>query len=274
MLGILAILVGIMGPWVYRSREVERRLRCADNLRKLGLALSRYGQANREELPRVVFSYRLAPQSYEAFTGADSTNPFAAGSEVKPNDVTASLWLLVREGYVSTEYSPPSKVFVCPSSGDGNDPLFGRDGMPVSARDRGNFRGKANLSYSYATPFSDAPEYGLRSDWLSSGFALVADQNPGAGAIKAPVGAGPLQMKVANSLNHGGAGQNVLFGDMHAEFRESPYCGVDQDNIYTTQAPAPPADGRRPLPTGQGYVGRAFRPAWQNDSYLVPTADD
>jgi hypothetical protein len=66
----------------------------------------------------------------------------------------------------------------------------------------------------------------------------------------------------------------VLFADMHAEFCETPYCGVDQDNIYTTQAPAPPPDGRRPKPTGQGYVGRAFRPAWHSDSYLVPTADD
>ena len=53
-----------------------------------------------------------------------------------------------------------------------------------------------------------------------------------------------FNVRVANSRNHGQAGQNVLYGDTHVEFVTTPYCGVDGDNIYTAQ-------GDRPVMTGQ-----------------------
>jgi hypothetical protein len=78
---------------------------------------------------------------------------------------------------------------------------------------------------------------------------------------------------VANSPNHGQAGQNVLYGDMHVEFRVTPYCGVDGDNIYTAMAENPIMTSE-PVPQTHGVVGRQYGPAWQSDSYLVPAAGD
>jgi prepilin-type processing-associated H-X9-DG protein len=42
-------------------------------------------------------------------------------------------------------------------------------------------------------------------------------------------------MKQANSNNHDGDGQNVLFGDGHVEFLQNPFVGVQRDNIFTRQ---------------------------------------
>jgi prepilin-type processing-associated H-X9-DG protein len=36
-----------------------------------------------------------------------------------------------------------------------------------------------------------------------------------------------------NSPNHGGNGQNVLYQDGHADWCNSPCCGINDDNIYT-----------------------------------------
>ena len=133
-LGILAVLIGILAPKVARMREVERRTRCTDNLRKLGWAMSQYGKDSRDELPRVIYDQAQHPRSFTAFTGPDASSPFTADSTVAPNDVTASLWLLIRGGYISSEYAPASAVFICPSSGDSPDPMLDQQGKPVGAK--------------------------------------------------------------------------------------------------------------------------------------------
>ena len=66
-------------------------------------------------------------------------------------------------------------------------------------------------------------------------FAIVADLNPGVGDgydvtfPKETSSAGDMQK--ANSRNHQGTGQNVLYGDGHAEFQQNPFCGSKRDNI-------------------------------------------
>jgi prepilin-type processing-associated H-X9-DG protein len=102
----------------------------------------------------------------------------------------------------------------------------------------------------------------------------MADKSPGAPAAQVPFGAADLSK--ANSPNHSGAGQNVLYGDGHVEFRKTPYCGVSDDNIYTARAPkfqmtTQPAT----LPASvTGVVGFSFDPVQADDSYLVPSAMD
>lgn len=277
ILGVLIILTGIILPSIHRARESQRRIRCSENLSKLALALSQYGAANRSDLPRVIYDVENRPAHYTAFTGPDANDPFAPDSSVMPNDVTASLWLLLRGGYISTEYAPPSGVFVCPSSGDKPDPMFGPSGQPVGVRQRSNFRSSTHLSYSYANPFSNAADYSLKTDWIRHDFVLLADKNPGVisaqqSATAPGPDARPLELRAANSPNHGRAGQNVLFGDMHVEFRETPYCGVDGDNIYTAQAPRPGPSSQPVDPRTPGFAGEDVAPASYGDTYLVPAA--
>lgn len=271
---VLTIIVATVVPAAVSAREAERRTRCMDNLRKIGLALSQYGMDNDYELPRAIYDSAVG-ETYNAFTGAHADNPFEPGSTVAPNDVTASLWLLVRGNYVSSEFSPPSAVFICPSTSDFADPITDAQGAPVGAVKRSNFRGPQNLSYSYSSPFSSASGYALELDFIGRGFVLLADRNPGAsaerGASIAPADAPPLQVAAANSVNHRRAGQNVLFGDMHVEFTTTPYCGINGDNIYTAAATA---TTQTSAPTTQGFLGRTVLPSGPTDSYLVPALSD
>jgi hypothetical protein len=153
----------------------------------------------------------------------------------------------------------------------------------VKAGQRGNFRKPGNLSYSYASPFSNAFNFKLNSDYLNFGFALVADQNPGVGVdvdVTAPAAdAGPIALSRANSFHHGRAGQNVLYPNRVVEFKRTPYAGASYgqrwgDNMYTARALHTTTQPSNILVYVNGYCARNLSPATPDDSYLVPTAQD
>ena len=234
VVGIFVILLAIFIPYLLSLREISSRTRCADNLRLIRDALQAYALDNQHNYPSVRYDPETQPQGYAAFSGADDPDPFASNSSVRPNDITASLWLLVRRGLIAD-----TVVFICPSTSDYRDRF-------TDPLERGNFRTPSNLSYSYASPFSDAPGFRLNSDWLNSGFALMADKNPGVVGPDDDVTAPPHDadqslLAKANSNNHGKAGQNVLYPGGNVEFKSTPYCGVGygtpgRDNIYTARA--------------------------------------
>ena len=273
LLAIFVILLSIFIPFVLRSRETDRRVRCTDNLRVMQQALKAYAAANGNNLPRVTYEPSRGPTGYVAYTGADSPDPFARGSNVRPNDVTASLYLLMRANLVGAQR------FICPSAGD-----RARGSGDGTAR-RSNFADASQLSYSYASPFSAAPGYRLNTDLLKFDFAVLADKNPGTAGgddVTDPAyDAGPFQLARANSNNHGAAGQNVLYADGHVQFQPTPYGGVGdglvRDNVYTALSPTPFPEGKDPASpqiADKGVVARDIGPAWAGDSYLVPTDDD
>jgi prepilin-type processing-associated H-X9-DG protein len=283
VIGIVVLLLSILIPYFSRLTEIDRRTRCANQLRDIQAGLQAYASANSKQLPRVLYDPSKSPSGYVAYTGADAQDPFVHGSKVRANDVTASLWLLVRGGYVQP------KRFACPSAPEWADPLV-VDGKSVAAGLRGNFASRDHLSYSYASPFSAAAGYRLNTDWLKGDFAVLADKNPGVlGAgdnVAAPAyDAEPFQLSQGNSNNHNKAGQNVLYADGHVAFLTTPYCGVGavgldfvngvkRDNIYTALELTPLPEGSSPPVEGNGYYGREIGPAWSGDSYLVPTDDE
>jgi type II secretory pathway pseudopilin PulG len=276
IVAIVVILFSIFVPYAMKMREASRRGQCADNLRTIAFALSQYAALRSgpsgHDYPRVAFD--PTRPGYAVCTGADSPSPFAPGTTVAPNDVTASLWLLARTGLAE-----PYR-FVCPSTGDTPDPMS-TAGQRMRPAERSNFTSLRHLSYSYCSPFSTASGFQL-NDVLPPDFAVVADKNPGIGDgadVTAPAYSDPpLQLARANSTNHNRSGQNVLYGDYHVQFQKTPYCGVGQewkrDNIYTAAARIPLPPGAVPAPEGRGFCERGIGPAWQKDSYLVPTATD
>jgi type II secretory pathway pseudopilin PulG len=274
MLAIAGILLSVFIPYLLSVREKDRQIRCEDNLRRLRDALETYAGDNRHDYPRTAYDPAVNADGYTAYTGPYASNPFS--KSVGPSDVTASLWLLVRKGYVRD-----LSIFICPSSRQWPDSLVGVMGEPLTAAQRSNFRSSANLSYSYASPFSGYVDYRLNSDALPSQFALMADRNPGASASSVPHDAPPLELARSNSLNHQRAGQNVLYADGSISFQVTPYCGVgrdssraDGDNIYTALAAKPLTPGDSPFYAGNGFCGRQYGPSYQYDTYLVPTDDD
>ena len=204
---------------------------------------------------------RHNPNGYVAYTGAAAADPFAQDTTVRPNDVTASLWLLIR-----AKLAKPS-FFICPSTADLSESLDGQ-----SAMTRSNFSSGHNLSYSYASPFTNTPGYKL-DDFLPADFALLADKNPGvdpstgANVIGPTWDAKPFALAVANSTNHRRAGQNVLYADGHVSFQPTPFCGFGKDglrdNIYTALSRTPVPKNQNPPAYGQGVVGRDVGPAWE-----------
>lgn len=139
------------------------------------------------------------------------------------NDVSASVWLLVRVVGASP------RGFVCPSTSDRADVLTDAAGQKVEATRRGNFRGSGNLSYGYANPFT-----GNYRTWdrLPVYYPLMADRGPATSA-EAQKGLSPkdsaLTLARGNSANHGRAGQNVLYAYGGVEFMTTPFSGDGWD---------------------------------------------
>jgi prepilin-type processing-associated H-X9-DG protein len=92
--------------------------------------------------------------------------------------------------------------------------------------------------------------------------------NPGGEAVTSVTrDSSDEQMKHANSLNHGQEGQNVLYGDGHAEWMTTPFCGTDHDNIFT--AAGPEIEG-----SGRGTAVVVASSSCHTDSILLPSTAD
>jgi prepilin-type N-terminal cleavage/methylation domain-containing protein/prepilin-type processing-associated H-X9-DG protein len=274
VIGIIALLISILLPSLNRARETANRVKCASNMRQIGQAILLYANDNKGAYPRTIFVSSTTVTATWA-TGATASDPFATGTTVSSNDVTAAMFLLLRAGDITSE------VFTCPSS---NAQKWDYGGGTNTAQNWCNWNGTQwinNLSYSYANayPSSAAVSNGFKlNSSISAEFAVASDLNPGSSTVhSAATGTGQAdtvttnssaqQMKAANSANHSGAGQNVLFGDGHVEFDQNPFVGVQRDNIYTcysntTGAPA----------TNSGATAITNGPGDANDSILLPTS--
>jgi prepilin-type N-terminal cleavage/methylation domain-containing protein len=282
VIGIIALLISILLPSLNRARETANRVKCAANMKQIGSALLLYSNENRNAYPR---TYSTTNDQVDLTnTGSSVSNSFAPTNSASPvgtNNVPAALFLLIRTQDIGSE------VFTCPSSNAEKD-NFG--GGTNTALNRANFTdiGK-NLSYSYANPYpsTTAISAGYKmNNSLSPEFAVAADINPGIkdgdDNIKlVTTASSAADMKKANSNNHDGDGQNVLFGDGHVDFVQNVFVGVNRDHIYgpasgTTTAPnywVVTANGPFGyLPVGNTAV-TGLAPLDANDSVLLP-ADD
>jgi prepilin-type processing-associated H-X9-DG protein len=258
---ILLVLLLLLVPVAFvvlRSRghrgESAVRVKCASNLKQIGLAMLLYSNANRGHYPRGLY---IPGDDVKPVwgTGASSSDPF---SGPQPNDVTAAMFLLLRTQDITSE------VFTCPSADTEKD-TYG--GGTNSAINRANFTDiKKNLSYSLLNPYVSngvIPE--TDRVWWTNGmtaeFAVASDINPGTTGSNDNVlypnnTSSSKDMKHANSNNHDGDGQNVLFGDGHVEFLQNPFVGIQRDNIFANK---------------KGQI--VASPVDATDSVLLPTDD-
>ncbi len=180
-----------------------------------------------------------------------------------PGSPMASLWILVLQGY-----STPDS-FVCPSDAiaswtsalDFANPSpppasfyyfnFG-DVVANSSGSQTQMTGQGE-SYSIALPWpwagtglAAAPGFWWTTTGANTEVPLVSDMAPVDNAYGDVAGNGIYQRVtttlptantygpyIYNSGNHGGAGQNVGFGDDHVSWEISPYVGQNGDNIFT-----------------------------------------
>jgi prepilin-type processing-associated H-X9-DG protein len=263
LLAILALLAGSVIPLVFeRTSESGGRIRCASNLRQIGQAIQMYAIDNGGSLPRAAYDGSGgAPTEYTNWQAAD---PFGRGAP-GPNDVTAALFLLVRTLPLMPE------ALVCPTAAGAEPWDFGGQ----TARQVSNLPGRQFLSYSYHNVYiaPGVPLPAVSTPAADATFALAADMNPGGAAVLSvtPTSGRP-EMSRANSPNHNGDGQNVLYADGHVEYQVTVFCGMlrrlgqaatsFRDNIYTFGV------------TGQPGAGVRGAPVDALDSVLLPTALD
>jgi hypothetical protein len=256
-------------PAVEESNEMERRLECASNLKVIGSAVAIYSNSAARIIrafPRAHYALDHADHP-QFFTHWNQPNSFGPGAP-ESNDITAAFYLLLK----TQDLDPRS--LVCPDSNRktlafGDQTPKGADPIAALRTAISNFPSMDYVSYSIQNmyPSQDAINAGWKwNSAISPDFAIVADLNPGGKAVATVTPSSPPEeMSQANSRNHGGAGQNVLYGDFHVEWRLTPFAGRtlpdnNVDNIYCRRSGAP----------GDRVVGPSVD---AKDSILLPAAD-
>jgi prepilin-type N-terminal cleavage/methylation domain-containing protein/prepilin-type processing-associated H-X9-DG protein len=274
VIGIIALLISILLPSLNRARETANRVKCGSNLRQIGQAILLYSNENKGNYPRTYYDPATLTPSYNCHTGTGNSvvDPFKDTTwKAFKNDPIMAMFLLIRTQDITAE------VFVCPSSNDEKDTYGTAAG--ANAQNKASFSGRKNFSYSITNPYPGTAAVNSGYRWnstLGAEFAIAGDINPGDenGYLVSAANENSSQkdMQKANSANHQGAGENVLYGDGHVEFQQNPFVGTKRDNIYTT---AGGTVGAETTTSNQNPSTAAnTQPLWAGDSVLIPTATD
>jgi prepilin-type N-terminal cleavage/methylation domain-containing protein/prepilin-type processing-associated H-X9-DG protein len=235
VIGIFALLLGILLPTISLIRKNSQRTKCS--------ACISYANQNDGHFPRTYYEagVNLANSCQGGLGNTPASNPFSPVLGVSPvgvNNCAASLYLLLRDGFLTVD------IFTCPA----NNQSQRLD--PSTIQQYSNFPTPMHVynSYSYASQF--AATKAINGGWhydltTRPEYPLASDLNPGSDNGQNPIGvaytAAPKQMALANSDNHQNAGQNVAYVDGHVEWATSPFCGPQvvgspyRDNIFCNQ---------------------------------------
>ena len=267
VVAIIALLIAILIPSLGRAKELANRATCSANLHGIMQSMILYAAEQQTGgggyLPCVAnltggttYSTGLSV----ATPNASATTAAAALADMQTGTTgvshvagspTAGLWMLVLRGQT------PPKQFICKSDSVGGGPVPAIESVASSNAYYEDF-GATNISYGVAYPWTSSHTAGpWFKDNSDSTCPYLSDMPPAPTNIFSSVAAAPQLAYQAgavpasyNSPNHSGAGQNVVYGDVHVVWQGNPECGTTPavtngtaDNIFTASNLAGPDGG-------------------------------
>lgn len=195
--GLLLCVSALLPPGINHLRFRSDRLACENNLKQFYLALSGYGDRHGGQLPNV----------------SEVSAPRRVAGMVVPvlmqemNGKAPALNVACPTQTVRTPRYPPLEQF----------PAMNKD-------DFERFADEMLGSYAYTLGYRDGDRYvGHRAD--AAHLPIMADRPP----------LGVENGIAGNSPNHGGKGQNVLYGGGNVRFLADRFVGQPQDDIYANE---------------------------------------
>jgi len=281
ILPIVLFVVGIVMPMLARNRVIPNRITCGSKLSSLGKAMLIYSNDYEDRLPKAGGKNSQWASSIPNWRATKRSDAYGmSGPEGQgTTSIGSSLYLLIKY----TDVKP--NQFVCPQSEHpaSEFALSQYDGLAedVELFDVWDFGPNPirHYDYTYHAPF-DGPALTMSADpatavaadlnpWIPDRAhrrrdftAFLPDTSPWQGSLE--------QARSGNSSVHQADGQNVLFLDAHVGFEKRPYCGKDDDNVYTMQKGEERVRGTAPVPYD-------CRPANKQDSLLLhdpPTSQE
>ena len=210
----LTLVFLFMRPGLQKARHMSQEQACANQFRSIGYGLSQYAHDYRGRMP-----YVLRPQGAKWLGVGEQDDQHYSN--------TRNTYLLVKMGYVSVD------KFLCPGADAKKNVKLRVKMNPQTLKTLQDFTDQHQVNYSFFLILNNQSFFAKQSENIPIG----SDQNPlfvDYDSHKQTI----LDLSVnqelqsQNSPNHGGRGQNLLYGDGHVRFSTTRLVGLN-DDIFT-----------------------------------------
>ena len=256
VVGIIAMLVGILMPTLGRAREIAQMSMCGANLNGIGKGVIMYQAEAEDKFPLLSQHTSGADLMAALSTSTDKDNIEDLNSNAMQN-----VWVMIQKGSISEE------LVKCPSD-KGWKARKDVSGETSATLLRYGWNSWENFSFGMHMPYGANHGSPLNGTTLKGSFPIFADKNSQSGGVSGSVYYRSSSNRRAPG-NHPRDGFNYLtYGASCAKQRYNEgvaqnfsACGVGNDDIYLSQ------DGGNGV---EGTASATLVPNSDSDCFILP----